>query len=55
MPKKGYGYFYFFDENGTIQLRKLTGENRKEVLKRYLRRHSGRGMKLETIANAFNV
>lgn len=55
MAKKGYGYFYFFDENGTLQMRKLTGEKRKEVLKSYLRRRSGREMKLITIADAFNV
>ena len=55
MAKKGYGYFYFLDENGSLQMRKLTGKKRKEVLKNYLRRRSGREMKLETIANAFNV
>ena len=55
MTKKGYGYFYFFDENGSLQMRKLTGRKRKEVLKNYLRRRSGREMKVETIANAFNV
>lgn len=55
MAKKGYGYFYFFDEDGALQMRKLTGKKRKEVLKNYLRRRSGREMKLETIANAFNV
>ena len=26
MAKKGYGYFYFFDENGVLQMRKLTGK-----------------------------
>ena len=55
MAKKVYGYFYFVDENGSLQMRKLTGKKRKEVLKNYLRRRSGREMKLETIANAFNV
>ena len=55
MAKKGYGYFYFLDENGALQMRKLTGRKRKEVLKNYLRRRSGREMKLETIASAFNV
>lgn len=55
MAKKGYGYFYFLDENNTLQMRKLTGRKRKEVLKNYLRRRSGREMKVETIANAFNV
>ncbi len=55
MAKKGYGYFYFLDENGALQTRKLTGRKRKEVLKNYLRRRSGREMKLETIASAFNV
>lgn len=55
MAKKGYGYFYFFDENGVIQMRKLTGKKRKEVLKNYLRRRSGREMRVETISNAFNV
>ena len=55
MAKKGYGYFYFLDENGALQMRKLTGRKRKEVLKNYLRRRSGREMKLETIANVFNV
>ena len=53
--EKGYGYFYFLDENGSLQMRKLTGKKRKEVLKNYLRRRSGREMRLETIANAFNV
>ncbi len=38
MAKKGYGYFYFLDENGALQMRKLTGIKRKEVLKNYLRR-----------------
>ena len=55
MAKKGYGYFYFLDENGALQMRKLTGRKHKEVLKNYLRRRSGREIKLETIANAFNV
>ena len=55
MAKKGYGYFYFIDENGTLQMRKLTGGKQKEVLINYLRRRSGREMKIETIANAFNV
>lgn len=55
MAKKGYGYFYFLDENNTLQMRKLTGRKRKEVLKNYLRRRSGRKMKVETIASAFNV
>ena len=55
MAKKGYGYFYFLDKNGALQMRKLTGRKRKEFLKNYLRRRSGREMKLETIANAFNV
>ena len=55
MAKKGYGYFYFLDGNGFLQMRKLTGKKRKEVLKNYLRRRSGREMKLEAIANAFNV
>ena len=55
MAKKGYGYFYFLDENGALQMRKLTGRKRKEVFKNYLRRRSGREMKLETIASAFNV
>ena len=55
MAKKGYGYFYFFDEKGAIQMRKLTGKKRKEVLKNYLRRRSGREMKVDTIANAFHV
>lgn len=55
MAKKGYGYFYFIDENGALQMRKLTGRKRKKVLKNYLRWRSGREMKLETIAKAFNV
>lgn len=55
MAKKGYGYFYFLDENNTLQMRKLTGRKRKEVLKNYLRRRSDREMKVETMANAFNV
>ena len=29
MAKKGYGYFYFFDEKGALQMRKLTGKKRK--------------------------
>lgn len=29
MAKKGYGYFYFLDENKTLQMRKLTGRKRK--------------------------
>lgn len=55
MAKKGYGYFYFIDDNGALQMRKLTGRKRKEVLKNYLRRRSGREMKVESIAKAFNV
>lgn len=55
MAKKGYGYFYYLDENGALQMRKLTGRKRKEVLKNYLRRRSGREMKVESIAKAFNV
>lgn len=55
MAKKGYGYFYFIDENGNLQMRKLTGRKRKEVLKNYLRRRSERIMKVESIAKAFNL
>ena len=55
MAKKGYGYFYFIDDNGALQIRKLTGRKRKQVLINYLRRRSGREMKVESIAKAFNV
>ena len=55
MAKKGYGYFYYLDENGALQMRKLTGKKRKEVLINYLRRRSGRIMKIEHIAKAFNI
>ena len=55
MAKKGYGYFYFIDDNGSLQIRKLTGRKRKQVLINYLRRRSGREMKVESIAKAFNV
>ena len=55
MAKKGYGYFYFIDDNGALQIRKLTGRKRKQVLINYLRRRSGREMKLESIAKAFNI
>lgn len=55
MAKKGYGYFYFIDDNGSLQMRKLTGRKRKQVLINYLRRRSGREMKVESIAKAFNV
>ena len=55
MAKKGYGYFYFIDDNGALQIRKLTGRKRKQVLINYLRRRSGREMKVESIAKAFNI
>lgn len=53
--EKRYGYFYYLDENGALQMRKLTGKKRKEVLINYLRRRSGRVMKMEHIAKAFNI
>lgn len=55
MAKKGYGHFYFIDDNGALQIRKLTGRKRKQVLINYLRRRSGREMKVESIAKAFNI
>ena len=55
MAKKGYGYFYFIDDNGALQIRKLTARKRKQVLINYLRRRSGREMKVESIAKAFNI
>ena len=55
MAKKGYGYFNFIDDNGALQIRKLTGRKRKQVLINYFRRRSGREMKVESIAKAFNV
>ena len=55
MANKGYGYFYFIDDKGALQIRKLTGRKRKQVLINYLRRRSGREMKVESIAKAFNV
>ena len=36
-------------------MRKLTGRKRKQVLINYLRRRSGREMKVKSIAKAFNV
>ena len=55
MAKKGYGHFYFIDDNGAFQIRKLTGRKRKQVLINYLRRRSGRELKVESIAKAFNI
>lgn len=48
-------FLYGIDDNGFLQMRKLTGRKRKQVLINYLRRRSGREMKVESITKAFNV
>jgi len=55
-PKnKGYGMFRFVDDNGVEQFRKPNARQRKRILTYYIRRRSGRIMKVHEIAKAFNV
>lgn len=51
----GYGMFRFVDDNGKEQFRKPSIRQRKRILTYYIRRRSGRIMKIHEIAKTFNV
>ncbi len=53
--KRLYGYFYFKDKNGKEHFRKPTPRQRKNILIYYLRRRSGRCMRIADLAAAFCV
>jgi len=53
--KEGYGMFRFVDDNGVEQFRKPNVRQRKRIFTYYIRRRSGRIMKVHEIAKAFNV
>ena len=50
-----YGYFRFVDKDGKEHFRKPTPKQRKNILIYYLRRRSGRCMRVADIAAAFHV
>ena len=50
-----YGYFRFVDKDGKEHFRKPTPKQRKNILIYYLRRRSGRCMRVADIASAFHV
>jgi DNA-binding HxlR family transcriptional regulator len=55
MKNKGYGYFRFVDKDGEEQVRKPTPRQRKRMLTYYLRRRSGRAMRVKDMAKVFCV
>lgn len=50
-----YGCFRFVDKDGKEHFRKPTPKQRKNILIYYLRRRSGRCMRVADIASAFHV
>jgi predicted DNA-binding transcriptional regulator len=55
VKSKDYGMFRFVDENGKEQFRKPSIKQRKQIFAYYIRRRSGRIMKIHEIAKVFNV
>lgn len=55
MRGKGYGWVDFKDDDGWVQSRKLSSNEREQVLTNYIRRRSGRRFTVPALAQLLGV